>query len=34
MVASGVFTLPMRWLQEQLGKGDELVVVASNGSYD
>jgi 2-polyprenyl-3-methyl-5-hydroxy-6-metoxy-1,4-benzoquinol methylase len=34
MVASGVFTLPMRWLQEQLGKGDELVVVARNGSYD
>lgn len=34
MVASGVLTLPMRWPQEQLGKGDELVVVARNGSYD
>jgi len=34
MIAWGLFTLPIRWLQKQLGKGDELIVVARNGSDD
>jgi len=34
MVAWGLCTFPFRWLQNQLGKGDELIVMARKGAYD
>lgn len=34
MVIWGLLTLPFRRLQELLGKGDEVIVIARNGNYD
>jgi len=34
MVTCGLLTLPFRWLQEQLGRGDEVILLAWNSSND
>jgi 2-polyprenyl-3-methyl-5-hydroxy-6-metoxy-1,4-benzoquinol methylase len=34
MVTCGLFTFPLRRLQELLGKGDEVITLASNGIHD